>query len=529
MRAFSGKTPVFFRVRCTSSEFHDVGFSDPAELCITVMDIGIGVMTHDGSVTKPGDKVVRRPRQAEISPVHAHIEHRRVPVRGPTSPMVLVYSFFGVAVVGALLLSMPAMNSTHHFISPIGTFFMSVSAMTGTGLVVADTREAYTGLGQAVIAGLIFVGGLGFMTGAAALLVLTGRRSSLQGRVVIGAGLDDSRIGRVASLARDIVLMAVVLQIIGAVLFFVRWIVVGPAWEGMNAREAIWQSVFTSISSFNNAGFDIIPDDVVGGGSLIGIASDVPTLLIISVLILAGSTSYAVLANVVSTRSWRRLSLDTKVVLTGIGIMLAIGFLAFLVSEWSNPNTIGNDPVPTKITQSAFHTVNRTSGFSTVDYSQLKPANSAVTSGLMFVGGVSASTAAGIKVNTLMVIVIATYAILGGRQRATVFGREVPRVNVIRAFTVGAAGTLAVLALVTALFVVQPDLDFKSGMFEIISAFGTVGWSAGITPHLNEAGLIVVSVAMFVGRFGPLTIALFMAGQEHEPAIHYPHERVRIG
>jgi len=480
-------------------------------------------------VSKPGDRVVRRPLSSEMSPIATHIEHRRVPVRGATSPMVLVYSFFAVAVVGALLLSMPAMNSTHHFLSPIETFFTSVSAMTGTGLVVSDTREAFTGAGQAVIAGLIFVGGLGFMTGAAALLFLTGRRSSLQARLVIGAGLDDSRLGRVATLAKDIILMAVVVQILGAVFIFTRWYLFGPAWEGLSLGGAVWQAVFTSISSFNNAGFDIIPDEVVGGSSLVGFANDIPTLVIVGLLILAGSTSYAVLANITRMRGWRRLNLDSKLVLIGIGLMLTIGFVSFLVTEWNNAATIGNESLGGKLAHSTFHTVNRTSGFSTVDYGQLESANTSVTSGLMFVGGVSASTAAGIKVNTLMVIGIATYAILAGRRRVNVFGREIPRVNVMRAFTVGAAGALGVLVLVVALFTVQPELEYKSAFFEIISAFGTVGWSTGVTSQLNDAALIVVSITMFVGRFGPLTIALFMAGREIDPIVQYPQQRVRIG
>ena len=147
----------------------------------------------------------------------------------------------------------------------------------------------------------------------------------------------------------------------------------------------------------------------------------------------------------------------------------------------------------------------------------------------MFIGGVSASTAAGIKVNTLMVIAVASYAILSGRQRVSVFGREIPRLNVQRAFAVAVAGVMTVSFLVIALFVVQPELDFKTGVFEIISAFGTVGWSAGATPRLNEAAQIVVAVAMFVGRFGPLTIALFMAGWEHPSLTKFPQERVRIG
>jgi trk system potassium uptake protein TrkH len=156
-------------------------------------------------------------------------------------------------------------------------------------------------------------------------------------------------------------------------------------------------------------------------------------------------------------------------------------------------------------------------------------ANLSVTEGLMFVGGVSASTAGGIKVSTFMVIVLASFAIFSGKQRTTVFGREIPRVNVQRAFAVGATAVAVVLVLVVALFIVQPGLDFRTGVFEIISAFGTVGWSAGATPHLNDGAQIVLSITMFTGRFGPLIIALFMAGRERQDSIRYAAERIRIG
>ena len=152
-----------------------------------------------------------------------------------------------------------------------------------------------------------------------------------------------------------------------------------------------------------------------------------------------------------------------------------------------------------------------------------------VTEGLMFVGGASASTAGGIKVNTFMVIVIASIAIFSGKERTTVFGREIPRVNVQRAMAVGSTAAAAVLVLVVALFIVQPGLDFRTGVFEIISAFGTVGWSAGATSQLNEGAQIVLSLTMFAGRFGPLTIALFMAGRARQDSIRYATERIRIG
>ncbi len=528
-----------------------------------------------------------------MSPIRAHVERREVSVRGPTSPMLLVYSFFAVALVGALLLSLPVANTEGEFLSPVTTWFTSVSAMTGTGLVVVDTREAWTAFGEAVLAVLIFIGGLGFMTGAAFLLFITGRRSSLEGRLVVGAGLDDNRLGTIASLARNIILMAIVVQIIGAVLIFIRWYVIAPIWPGMSLGEGIWQSVFTAISAFNNAGFEILPNELMGGDSLIGLSRDIPSLLIIGFMILLGSSSYAVLANVVVLRQWRRsallsrrtliavgvmaaiglgvlevmvgftrdiqslkivgifflvgsvsyaalayfirvrswhdLTLDTKLVLVGIAVMLTIGFASFLALEWNNDATIGNESVRSKLTQGAFHTVNRTSGFSTVKYSDLHTANISISEGLMFVGGASASTAGGIKVSTFMVVLIASIAIFSGRNRTTVFGREIPRPNVQRAMAVGATASAAVLTLIVALFAVQPDLDFKTGMFEMISAFGTVGWSAGATPDLNAPARLIVSIAMFTGRFGPITLALFMASRERPDSIRYASERIRIG
>ncbi len=528
-----------------------------------------------------------------MSPIHAHVVRREVPVRGPASPMMLVYSFFAVAAVGALLLSFPISNRPAEFMSPITTFFTSVSAMTGTGLVLVDTREHWTGFGQAVIAALIFIGGLGFMTGAAFLLLITGRRSSLQGRLVVGAGLDDNRLGAIGTLARNIILMAIIVQIIGAIFIFVRWYLVAPLWEGIGLGEGLWQGVFTAISAFNNAGFDILPDDLVGGGSLVGLSRDIPTLFIIALLILAGSSSYSTLSNVVEIRGWhrrsmgsnqmlvgvgvltmiglgafitlvgakrnvesleifgltvitlsaiyatlayvirirrwRQLTLDTKLVLVGIAVILLIGSVSFVSLEWSNPATIGNVSIQSKVTQGFFHAVNRTAGFATVDYSALHTANLSISEGLMFVGGASASTAAGIKVNTLMVIVIASFAIFSGKERTTVFGREIPRVNVQRAMVVGATATAVVFMLVVSLFIVQPSLDFGASLFEIFSAFGNTGWSTGVTSQLNEGAQIVLSITMFVGRFGPLTIALFMAGRERQDTIHYASERIRIG
>lgn len=473
--------------------------------------------------------MVRRPRQAELSPLRVHIEPRRVSVRGPTSPMALVYTFFAVIMIGAIILMFPASSETGEFTSIVDTTFTATSAISGTGLVIVDTADAWSPLGEAVIAVLIFIGGLGFMTAAVFLIFVMGQSVGLQGQLVLGAGLGETQLGSITRLARRIILLAVVAQVIGAILIFIRWHVFGPAWEGLTLQDAIWQSVFTSISAFNNSGFDIIPDSLAGGPSVVGFANDIPTLSIIAALILIGSTSYTSFADFGQRRSWRLLRLDSKLVFLGTGIMLLIGFAAFLTLEWSNPNTVGDLPVDQKITHAAFHTSNRTSGFSALDYSELRDGNVATTEGLMLVGGASATTAGGIKVNTFMVLLFAAIATIRGKTRTNAFGREISRINVRRAFVVGASSIAMVTFLVFLLFMVQPDLNFREALFETVSAFGTTGWSLGITSELNTAGRIIISIAMFVGRFGPLTVALFMAGRESTESYRFPQEQLRIG
>ena len=478
---------------------------------------------------KPGDVVVRRPREAELEPVRIRVEPRTISVRGATSPMILVYSFFVVTLIGAFLLALPIASSGPGAAPPLDAIFTAFSAITGTGIVLVDTAEGWTLFGEIVIGALIFTGGLGFMTGAAFFFLVYGRRAGLQSQIVMSAGLGESEIGRVTRIARNVVLIAVIVQAVGTVAIFIRWYIVGKAWDGLGLGQAIWQSIFTSFSAFNTAGFDLVPDDLSGGSSLAGFAGDIPTLTIVGVLIMAGSLSYATLADVTAKRNWRELRLDSKLVLTGTAVVLAIGFIAFVAFEWSNPGTIGNDPVGRKISQGLFHTVNRTSGFSSFEYSQMGHVNTAVTNWLMFVGGASASTAAGIKVNTLMVIVFGSIAVIRGRTHTTAFHREISHHTVRRALVVATSAAMALVLLITLLFVLDPSIEFRAGIFEMVSAFGNTGWSEGAASTMNSSARMLLAAAMFIGRFGPLTIALYIAFRSQTTPARYPQEHLRMG
>ena len=486
---------------------------------------------------KPGDKTVLRPRQTEMAPVNLRIETRSVSVRGPTSPMMLVYSFLSIILIGTILLVLPFSSSSGNFTPILDGLFTATSAVAVTGLVVVDTEYAWSLTGQIIIMCLFFIGGLGFMTAAAFLLIIVGQQIGLQGKLILSASLGDQtggdgvvQIGSITSLVKKIALFSIATQLIGVIFLFMRWFVLGSIYEGISWQTALWYSLFHSVSAFNNAGFDIIPDRIVGGASLTAFSGDFQTLMIFSFLSILGGLSYVVISDIASKRKFNRLRLDTKLILIGSLVLIMIGTSVFLASEWSNPKTLGERPSSEKIINSVFHaSAARTSGFSVIDYGQATTGNTTVSEFIMFIGGASASTAGGIKIGTFMVIALAGIQTLRGRTKVNAFGRTIPPIIIQRAFALGTMALLMIVVLFVALSIVQPSLSAKDAFFEIISAFGTVGLSTGITSELNSSARVLISVTMFLGRFGPLTLALLMIGKKAEDSYQLTQERVRIG
>jgi len=479
---------------------------------------------------KPGDTVVRRPRQSEIAPVYVHVVRRTLSVRGATSPMLLIYGFMGVLVVGTLLLWLPISTSTGEFAPFVTALFTATSAICVTGLVVVDSWDAWSGFGQFVIAVLIFIGGLGFMTGASFLLILVGQRIGLQNRLIMREGIGGGELGAVVQVVRNLVIVAVLLQFGGAVFFYLEFYVFGKLWPGIGPGEAAWQAVFQSISAFNNAGFDILPNDKVGGDTLIGLHRDYWTLATTAILIVAGGLSFPVIHDLATKRRFSRITLDSKMVVTGTLILLLAGAVLYLVADWTNPGTLGDRPVHAKVVNSVFESVTtRTAGFSTVDVGQARNYRLTITESLMFIGGATASTAGGIKVGTAMVVFFAIVSTMRGRRHVRAFGREIPLFSVQRAMVVGALATFTVVLFLAVFMMLQPAMNFGRATFEVISALGTVGLSTGITAELTTANRVLLVFAMFIGRFGPFTLALLMAGREAREPYRLAEERVRIG
>ena len=482
---------------------------------------------------RPGDRVVRHPRQDEISPVRLTVSPRKVPSRALASPLILAYLFVALITVGTLLLLLPNMRAGCGlfeeglfggagcgFTPFMDAFFTATSAATVTGLVVEETSTYWSRDGQTVIVALMFVGGLGFMTSATFLLVLIGQRVTLAQRLLVKESLGVDQLGGLVRLAVGIVLVASFVQLAGAVALFIRFsFLYSPA-------EATWQAVFHAVSAFNNAGFVVLREP----GGVGHFQGDEATLVTMGLLIVLGSISYLVMIDVVRYRKFSEFTLNTKLVLLMTLAMLMIGAVVFLASEYQNAASLGPLPLGSKLMVSAFETVSgRTAGFTTVDYSLTEPTTNFFFTSLMFIGGASASVAGGIKVNTLAVALVAMLSTVRGRVNASAFGREIPQAQVRRAMAVGGLAIAFAFALVLMLTSVEEGFDFLDLFFEAISAFGTVGLSTGLTGDLSFQGQLILILGMFVGRIGPLTLALGMARRAEGDMYRYARERVTIG
>ena len=455
-----------------------------------------------------------------MGPVRVTVTTRKVRSRALASPLILIYAFAGLITLGTLLLLLPITHNGGGFTPFMVALFTATSAVTVTGLVVQSTSEYWTRTGQVFILGLMFVGGLGFMTMATFLLVLIGQRVTLAQRLLVRESLGVNQLGGLVRLTLGIVLVSAAIQLLGFIALFIRFsFLYSPA-------EAIWQAVFHAVSAFNNAGFISLKEP----GGLSAFRGDEIVLGILAALILLGAISYWVIVDVVRYRRFSLFTLNTKLVLILTAALLLIGMSVFLASEYQNPATLGSLPVGQKVMISFFESISgRTAGFTTVDFGATEQHTNFFFTSLMFIGGASGSVAGGIKVNTMAVVLVAVLSTMRGRSNASAFGREIPGAQVQRAMVIGAVSTAFVFMVAMMLTFAEPGFDFIGLFFESVSAFGTVGLSTGLTPDISDWGRFILVTAMFIGRFGPLALGLAMA-QRSEPDIYrYAQERVIIG
>ena len=469
---------------------------------------------------KPADRVVRHPREDDIQPIRLTINPRRVPSKFAATPLLMVYTFLGFITIGTLLLLLPFTHHGSGFTPIMTAVFTSTSAITVTGLVVEDTAFYWTRIGQVIILGLIYVGGLGFMTTATFMMILIGQRVTLAQRLVVRESLMINQLGGMVRLTVGIVIVATLIQVVGFGVLFSKFYFAYPL------PEAVWQAAFHSVSSFNGAGFVVFKEV----DQLIIFRTDPIILGAMAALIFTGALSYLVIIDLVRLRKFSLFTLNTKLVLTMTLGLSVVAIVGFLLAEWGNVNTLGPLSITDKLTASIFQGISlRTAGFTIVELDYAYAHSNFLTSAIMFIGGASATVAGGLKVNTLAIILLGVIALIRGRHNVTAFGRELPASLVQRAMVLGAVSMTFMFLVVFLLTISESKASFETILFEAASAFGTVGLSLGLTPNLSVFGEWIIIVTMFIGKLGPLTIGLTMLQRTEHDLYRYPQERVTIG
>lgn len=430
------------------------------------------------------------------------------------APAMLILFYSAAVIVGALLLWLPISNR-----GPVtfgDALFTSASAVTVTGLVVHDTGTAFSVFGEVVIAILIQLGGLGLMTFAVLVLSALGIPVGMPQRLILREDLNQTSLSNVLVLTRIILLIAVACEAVGAVLLGFVFVPIYGWWDGA------WLSLFHSISAFNNAGFSLEPD------SLMSYVDDPIVNIVIPALFILGGVGFIVVGDIYQKRSWRKLTLHSKLMLAGTVILIAWSSVMFAVLEWTNPQTLGGLDLAGKLWASWFQGVTpRTAGFNTVETSGMRDSTAMLTMTLMLVGGGSTSTAGGIKVTTLAVLLLATVAFFRRRTKLHAFGRSLGVEEVLK---VMALTTISILLVLSGIFLISitHTSPFLNLAFEVTSAFGTVGLSMGATAHLDGYGRAVIVFVMFIGRVGPLALGFFLATRS-QPRVQYPPGEIYLG
>jgi trk system potassium uptake protein TrkH len=441
--------------------------------------------------------------------------------RGIRHPARLVpLSFLGLIALGTVLLSLPLARTGEGSAPLLTALFTAVSATCVTGLAVVDTPVYWSAFGQVVILVLFQIGGFGIMTGATLLGLLVSRRLRLGTRLVAQAETRSLDLGDVVAVLRLIITVTIAVELLVALALTLRLhFAYGEPWG-----RAMWNGLFQAVSAFNNAGFSTYSD------SLMGFATDALVLVPLMCAIVLGGLGFPVLHELRrAPRNWNGWSVHTRITLIGTALLLVGGAVAIGAYEWLNPATLGAVAPEQRVLGAVFHSVSaRTAGFNTLDMAALQPETLAVHYVLMFIGGGSAGTAGGIKVTTFFLLGFVVWAEVRGARETTAFRRTISLEAQRQALTVVLLG-VGTIAIATLALMSVTEHPLVVVLFEVISAFATVGLSTGITGGLPPSGQLILVVLMFVGRVGTITVATALALRGRHVPYRYPEERPIVG
>lgn len=438
---------------------------------------------------------------------------------------IMVLGFILVICAGAFLLMLPISSKDWVYTDFLTAIFTSTSATCVTGLVLVDTYTYWSTFGQTVIIVLIQLGGLGFMTMAGVFSLSLKRKISFKQRMLTAESYNQENVEGIINLTRYVIFGTLIFEGIGAIILSFCFI------DEYGILGGIRRGVFHSISAFCNAGFDILGDKGEFS-SLITKNSSSVVLYTVMVLITIGGLGFSVWKNIYDKiRYKKRFNLHSKLVLSVSLFLVLSGFILFFIFEYSNFNTLGSLSLFDKINNALFQSVTtRTAGFAAIDQMALCENTKFLSVILMFIGGSPGSTAGGIKTVTLAVVIVSAISVIKGNKDVNIFNRRISQNLILRCLAVVVLGMFIILTSTMIIFSIE-EFEFMDILFEVTSAFATVGLSAGITSSLSLASKIILIMLMFFGRVGVLTItwALVLKSKSTLPKIRYPKEHISVG
>lgn len=437
--------------------------------------------------------------------------------------IIVLLGFLVVMFIGAFFLALPVSNTDGKWMKFTHAVFWAMNGVCGTGLVVTPTALSFTGFGQAVLLLLIQFGGLGFMTIATFVFIIIRKRITLKDRIAIQEALGQDQIKGVVRLVRNIIIMTLIIELVGAA-------ALTPFFCVGNGAIGVWQALFTSVSAFCNAGFDILGTPANPYGSLSDYNGNAGIILIVALIAILGSFGFPVIDDVLRNRfRYKKYRFHTKAVLIVSLSIMTVGTFYFLASEWNSPAMAGMNGGE-KLLNSLFQSVtaSSTAGYSSLDQTKLSGSGMVMSAIIMLIGSSPCSTGGGIKTTTFAVLVLMGWAGLRGKDEIVVGKHSISFKTGLRAVAVLMLGGALIITGVSIIGATDGISPVGYMIYDTISAFTTTGLSMGIVPSLSDAALYVLAVVMFIGRLGPLSIGMMFAKQDNS-GIKFPTANIMIG
>ena len=425
---------------------------------------------------------------------------------GSSATQTICISFLLVIAVGTLLLTLPISSRTGR-LGVIDAMFTATSATCVTGLVVRDTWSQFSLFGQIIILMLIQVGGLGLVTLTSFFALAARRRMGFRDLRLLGESVSADGLSKATEVLKIVIKLAAAFEAVGIVLLLFAFV---PQF----GAEGVWVSVFTAISAFCNAGFDLF-GRFGAYSSLVPYVNNYYVQAVVMFMIMAGGLGFMVWVELAEYRKKRRLSLHAKVVLQFSAIFWVGGAVLLALLEWSNPRTMGGLSVPGRIMAALFQSVStRTAGMNTIDLAACSPISKLLMSVLQFIGAAPGSTGGGVKVTTFAVLILTIRSVAQGRDDCVIGGHHIESKTVYRALTIIVIGAVAAFgSAVVVYYNTAETVSVIDCIFESCSAFGTVGLSVGVTGQLNTGAKLLYMACMFMGRVGPVSLAISLTAK----------------